>query len=353
MPSIAEVDSWFKPADWPFHRTDDSADSPIIYAHLSLFTDATVICTSIPHATCDQMGLSQIVNAWLGLAEGIQPKPLTPSDQDVLPGKSRSYSKAEISRKGRQRVMGKGEYALVVMPFIPDLVLNSKEEPCTLFFPHELVKSLRKRHSEALREKHGNLPRISDGDILAAVLLKFCRLTKSSTRTVSLSQSVNLHGRAPNLDNYIHNCLFDSTARLPVGPSTSIGDIAFANRQALETAARPEDFEISMATYREMCRRRQSSHTCEPGDRSFYVSNWSAAWRGIDFSSVVKGEKKAEGIPKFVVLGQSKQLSDPSRFTSLILSRTDDGYYVDFAGTPPTMKSLKKHLAKDPLLESL
>lgn len=175
LPSMAEVDSWFKPADWPLHRTDDPADSPIIYAHLSLFTDATVICTSVPHASCDQMGLSRIVNAWLGLAEGIQPKPLIPSDQDVLPGKSRSfkdYSKAEITRKGRQRVMGKGEYALVVMPFIPDLVLNSKEQHCILFFPHELVKSLRKRHSEALREKHGNLPRISDGDILAAVLLK-------------------------------------------------------------------------------------------------------------------------------------------------------------------------------------
>lgn len=175
LPSMTKVDSWFRPADWPYHLADELPDSPIMYVHLSLFTDATVICTSIPHAVCDQMGLSVIMNAWLGLAQGIQPKPLPPSDQDILPGQKRSfksYTKLEVNRKGRQRLMSKGQYAFVIMPFIPDLVINAKEESSVLFIPTELVKSLRKRYTEVLKDKHPDFSKISEGDIVTGILLK-------------------------------------------------------------------------------------------------------------------------------------------------------------------------------------
>lgn len=175
LPSMTEVDSWFRPADWPYHLADDASDSPIIYAHISLYKDATVICISIPHAVADQMGLASIMKAWVGLAGGTEPQPLISASEDILPGKKRGYKDyptGTIRRKGRQRIWRRGEYARVIMPFIPDLVLNAKEEQATLFVPIDLVRALRKQHTEVLQGKHAYAPALSDSDILTAILVK-------------------------------------------------------------------------------------------------------------------------------------------------------------------------------------
>ena len=181
LPSMQEVDSWFRPADWPYHRADEPPDAPLLYVHLSLFVDATVVCVSIPHVVVDQMGMSNIISAWLGLIDGKAPPPFIGYERDVLPGHDREYKdypEQETFRKGRQRVFRTGEYMLVLLPFIPDLVINSKEEPCLLFLPLPLIQSLKARHAKELSEKHKDLTKISDGDVITAILTKVCRLPR-------------------------------------------------------------------------------------------------------------------------------------------------------------------------------
>jgi hypothetical protein len=64
---------------------------------------------------------------------------------------------------------------------------------------------------------------------------------------------------------------------------------------------------------REMVRRGQGTHICEPFERSFFVTNWSAAWKGLDFGPAVKaGENEASAV-KLLVLGESKILDGPDR----------------------------------------
>jgi hypothetical protein len=43
-----------------------------------------------------------------------------------------------------------------------------------------------------------------------------------------------------------------------------------------------------MAITREMVRRGQPQHICEPFERSYIVINWAKAWAGIDMTAAVK-----------------------------------------------------------------
>ena len=54
--------------------------------------------------------------------------------------------------------------------------------------------------------------------------------------------------------------------------------------------------EIGQIVMREQVKRRQPGHICEPFERSFHVTSWTAAWKGLDFSSALLTE--AEVIEK-------------------------------------------------------
>lgn len=175
LPSMKVVDSWFRPADWPYHRSDESPDDPLLFVHLSAFFDATVICISMPHVLADQMGLANIIKAWMGLLDGKEPSPMIGYDNDVLPGNHKvfaDYPKKETYQKGRQRLFRTGEYQLVMLPFISDIVFNAEEDPYIIFFPLRLIQSLRQRHSKILGSKYADFSRISDGDIITAIVTK-------------------------------------------------------------------------------------------------------------------------------------------------------------------------------------
>jgi hypothetical protein len=176
LPPVDSIDSLLRPADWPFEQKDEPPNAPLLYIHLSLFTDATAIAISCPHAVADQFGMANIVKAWLGLTRGEAPPSMVGYNEDVLAnGKSYAdYPKEKVFRKGRIRVRRHMEYFFVVLGFIPELVVNRKESSHTVFFPLPLVQSLRERHSKMLAEKYGVDPGISNGDILTGILTKVC-----------------------------------------------------------------------------------------------------------------------------------------------------------------------------------
>jgi len=65
-----------------------------------------------------------------------------------------------------------------------------------------------------------------------------------------------------------------------------------------------------------MVRRGQGTHICEPFENSLNISNWSAGWKGLDFSQVVRkpeeGGKKKDEL-KLLVLGYGGLEGSPNR----------------------------------------
>ncbi len=94
-----------------------------------------------------------------------------------------------------------------------------------------------------------------------------------------------------------------------------------------------DEIEIGLAIIREMVRRGQRMHICEPFERSFFISNWTAAWRDLDVSLVISGAKEGKGNtkPKFLVLGSSREMGIPLRCKSYPHSRSSDAAtYIKF-----------------------
>ncbi|KAG6028240.1 hypothetical protein E4U41_000726 [Claviceps citrina] len=362
LPPLDMIDSWFRPSDWPFDRREEPPDSPLLYLHLSLFTDATVLATSAPHTLADQMGLANILKACMGLVQGREPPPFVGYEGDVLPGSGKTctdYPRSELFRKGRQRLRKPGEYPFVLLPLLPDLIFH-REKHALLFLPLQLIRSLREKWSRSLAEKHSDFSRLSDGDVITAIVVKLSRMHKKTPRTIGLSQTVNLRRLVPELgpeqsDGFVHNALHTSTARFRIHPTIPASDIAYANRKAIDQSLDARDIEIDMAVVREMVRRRQSSLVCEPLDRLYHVSNWCAAWKDVDFGPVVKGDRRKGlvGKPRLLVLGQSGERGVPLRMSALVLSKTEDGYWVQFGASVPAMRLIEKHLCQDATLESL
>lgn len=176
LPPVNDVDSCFRPAGWPFEQKNDPVDAPILYIHVRTFSDATVIAISMLHVFGDQLGLANIVKAWMGILEGKTPPPFVGHDGEVLPHVKAfaDMPKQETHRKGKMRVRQFGEYVFVILGFIPELVFDAEEENHNIFFPLEMIESLRKRASKELEQKYGADPGISHADILTGILTKVC-----------------------------------------------------------------------------------------------------------------------------------------------------------------------------------
>ncbi len=65
-----------------------------------------------------------------------------------------------------------------------------------------------------------------------------------------------------------------------------------------------------------MVKRGQPILICEPCDRSYNVSNWTAAWKGLDFDVALKKQENGtnKSTPmKLLVLGESLEARSPHR----------------------------------------
>jgi len=332
LPLTDSVDKLFRPSDWPLHL-EDEVDAPLLLFHISLFTNSTVLTISMTHILGDQLGVANILRASLGLVNGVVPPPMLGYDDDILPGKKpfADYPKSKTYQKGKMHVRRPLEYLFVILPYIPELVLHPKEESTVLLFPLSVIQSLRERHIKMLTEKDGTSPdEITNGDILSAIMTKFSRMGNKKKTMLALSQTVNLRGRIPELAEpeqsrgFIHNGQVYGIARFPFSHSVSIGEIAQRNRQGIKEILDPDAIEVQEAVRREMQRRKQGTHVCEPFERSHGISNWSPAWRDLDFSPALQdGAKEArDGKPlRLVVLGQGTEAKTPKRCKNFLSSR--------------------------------
>lgn len=106
------------------------------------------------------------------------------------------------------------------------------------------------------------------------------------------------------------------TAHFRYDPFTPLSEIAYLNRQAVNQAMKPEEVDIGLAVMREMVKRKQNMHTCEPFEKSYSVTNWCGAWKDLDFQPAVekreKEGKESQKLDMFIV-GHGGELKTPRR----------------------------------------
>jgi hypothetical protein len=146
--------------------------------------------------------------------------------------------------------------------------------------------------------------------------------------------SIKVRGRIPQLVSdeqrygFLHNALCPGTARIQVDSSTPASEIAYTSRKIINEATEPgsKDIELGIAVIREMVRRGQPTHICEPFNRSYGTTNWCAAWRGLDLSCGTGTTSSSAGnatdgvVTKMMVIGQSVEVKSPDRCGFLFLT---------------------------------
>ncbi|KAF3800072.1 hypothetical protein GCG54_00015450 [Colletotrichum gloeosporioides] len=370
--SIVDLEKEWTPTTWPRARYEDKPDTATFLVHLTKYEDATVVCTNIPHAIVDQLGFSSFVRAWLQVARGEKPAQFLQLERGALDG-PKDISEKELQRKATYRVTTAKERAGILLGFIPELILQPSETRRLLVFPEDLIANLREKHQAKIALTHGTKLQLTNGDIVAALLLKAAR------------------GRHPALmaeQPYLHNAIMYSTAHFSISRDTSVCDIAYHNRLAVIEALKPENVDRAFAVTREIALRGYSIHTCEPGELSFTITNWTAAWHGIDFSTcrdqaagedeelVADPEQHAEPqhlpTPSPLVFGHSLprgrptrckwdqislQASDVANYWPLvnaqIMCKAEGGYWCDFTSSTKNMALVDQLMSVDPLLESI
>lgn len=179
---ISDHEAAWTPSDWPRERTDDKPDTPLLLVHVTSYQDATVISLNIPHAVADQKGLASMVQAWLLVAQGLEPPPFIKLEPGALDGPS-DLPQSELRKKGYYRVKTKGEHIRTILGLLPDLIKNREEDRRLMFLSASTVERLRDKCNEGVTEKNSSdYPAVTNGDIVTCILAKVYKAWVLKTR---------------------------------------------------------------------------------------------------------------------------------------------------------------------------
>jgi len=180
------------------------------------------------------------------------------------------------------------------------------------------------------------------------------------------------------IKGFIGNSLVYATNRVRFDHTLPLGELARQGRKSITKTVEPSNIDLYLAISREQHRRGRPEHICEPLEKSYHITNWASAWRELDFTPALEAAaKEARGGRelKALVLGQGREanafgrceccktaflrvidgsgLADMRIVNAVVMCKTKEGYWIDFAAADETMAAVKRHLAKDPELEKL
>ncbi|KAF4960686.1 hypothetical protein FGADI_765 [Fusarium gaditjirri] len=49
LPDMETIDARLRPQDWPYERKDETPNTPLLYIHLTRFSDGAALAMSVPH----------------------------------------------------------------------------------------------------------------------------------------------------------------------------------------------------------------------------------------------------------------------------------------------------------------
>uniref|UniRef100_A0A8H7N137 Uncharacterized protein n=1 Tax=Bionectria ochroleuca TaxID=29856 RepID=A0A8H7N137_BIOOC len=366
-PSIPEIEQHWRPADWPLERRHDKPDTPLLLSQIRWVTLVLSKhgCKSPAERHHDFLEL-----------------------KDNTLFSTEGFSAEDLYGKGRYHTWDNSERRKAILHMIPELILYPKEVRQVLRLSVSGVERLRGQWDEKTKQKYGvdSLP-LTNGSVISALVIKLGHYHRKTPKPLTHTYSVNLRGRHPALPSdipYLHNALTYAYARVQAGRDVPAFELAHSYRTALSRAQSEEDMARSMAASAEHERCDLDTIHCDPGTFPAAMTNWTSAWRGIDFSSAAaatnseqsKKEKQPVRISEVVKDGQLPQVDistnersnqlplvlghslernprTPTRFSSVIMCKSEGAYWCDFTGTPKSLAAVKELLKQDPHLETI
>lgn len=135
-----------------------------------------------------------------------------------------------------------------------------------------------------------------------------------------------MRGRLPSLtgsvlDGFIHNGLTFASSRFKYKPDMPMSEVAYMNRQSVQSIFTTGEADINLAIAREMTRRKQGIFICEMFEQAYSVTSWSAAWKGLDLTNAVEPKEREKHAqqgtkPEVFILGRGGERDIPRRCTS-------------------------------------
>lgn len=355
--SIPELEDKWTPSTWPKTSRFEDHDLPLLFVHITKYTDATIVSMNLPHSVSDQMGFASLITAWTQVMKGEAPTEFLKLEPGALDG-PKNLTKKEMRKKRTFRITTKSERIRAIMTFLPDLILNPKEIRQTLILPVKLIEELRDRHTLDLKTKYGEKAvSLTSGDIVTSLLTKFAYLGRKTSRNVTITTIINARGRHPALPAdkpYLHNCTSYAVVHTRNPDKTSLAELAYRHRLGVLEGLKPENVERSLAVTKELWKQKYSIHIVEPGDLSYSSTNWCGAWRDIDFGPAVASDNAVNGSVSAppLILGHSLQRTHPTRYNTSIMCKGDGGFWCDFTVSTKTYPLLEKLLKSDPRLRN-
>ncbi|KAF8918378.1 hypothetical protein CPB85DRAFT_1558231 [Mucidula mucida] len=285
--TVEKHDTPIPEANLPRRVAVHRKDAPIINLHITCFTDVTCVGVGIPHAVADAPGICIILRAWTSVLAGdFLPPPLLQEDPladfgDPLP---KTRAEMEKHRQGNEELVPALEYlAKGSMLFLGP------------------VDKQREKAVEVQKENGDKAIRLSENDILVAIVTKLYLFNRSrdSPRPLTISMNASVRGQIPELpkdegSRYIHNAFLPLCApalAIKDAKDMSPTDIALHIRHTVIEQRTPEDLAKVMPLYREMARRGEYPGYFDCTGSGHHVTSWVAGGFGfLDFSPAVRGE---------------------------------------------------------------
>lgn len=283
-------------------------DEPQIALHVVNFEDGTLVSLVFLHTLCDMMGFASLLKSWSLAVAGKfdQIPPFLGFREDPMAGLYNAEPSKPYLLAAKQMIGWKmlvwGIRFLVESWWYPPL------ESRTICLPDELVLALRKKAKkdliESVGQENGEVPFISDGDIITAVVTRMAceELRKSSNRSVTTILGVDSRTRAPSIFRqdaaYVQNAAvgafsFGSASEILKSP---LGLLALKYRNDLIA-------QLDLDQVIGLCRLnletlRKSGNAVMFGDTSTIlavVQSWSKArcFDIIDFSAAITSAEDA------------------------------------------------------------
>ncbi|KAJ3541541.1 hypothetical protein NM208_g4564 [Fusarium decemcellulare] len=211
--------------------------------HITSFTDATLVAILWPHTMTGALGLKDLVVAWCKVLAGRESEVpcLAGASRDVLDGVGTDNDGTQEPLLLESKELKGFKLLGFGLRFMWDVFWRPKVESCMLCLPSAFIEKLRQRASADLKTAGhgGDLPFLSDGDILTAWMALFVVRARGGHRQATILSAVDVRDRlraqwVPGAA-YVQNLALSSVTLMSTVDlaQASLGKLAHTIRQDL------------------------------------------------------------------------------------------------------------------------
>ncbi|KAJ4003934.1 hypothetical protein NW752_010974 [Fusarium irregulare] len=271
-------------------------DVPLLSLHVTAFNDATLVGLSWPHVLMDVMGQQALLRAWSSVLAGREADvpPVLGAREDVFqtavstPGSDEKFNMGEKQLKGAGLIQFGLRYAW-------DLMTGPAAESKMIYLPATVIAALRRQVEADLDKSSGDMPFLSDNDILTAWAAQVVGMSQQQPRPVTALYVINARFRITSLSQadgvFVQNMAVAGFTMLSPSESTgALGPIALANRQQLHTQATEHQVNAFVRALQGDAAGGDPRILCGPSDAVLMpLTNWERAdiFGSVDFGAAV------------------------------------------------------------------